>query len=90
MKCKIVITGQTGGNFKIKDKLLNSVSESKRFNDYVLEYHSIKQAKADLNHAYNRFLEDEPEMKDSLSGYDLSLNGDRLSYDASTAVITYL
>lgn len=85
MKAQIRITGQPNGNFEIMKKLSNYQSKKNQFSDIILEYETLFTAIDDLNKAYKKLVNEEPEMVNKLGG--ITIVNETLYYDASKAVI---
>jgi hypothetical protein len=88
MKCYIRIEGQPAGNFQLLIAILAANThkpDGHTVADKLIYYQTVKDARAALKYAFMRFREDEPEMEESLSGFEFS--GDELKYDASRAYI---
>jgi hypothetical protein len=85
MKCTIIIKGQIGGNSLIFRNLLNYQSVEKRFNGQriLADYNTLKIARADLQDAYKKLVEDEPDFE------GIEFDNKSLEYDASNARIVY-
>ncbi len=86
MKVQIRITGQIGGNYKLRSSLPDA-TESGQYNSFILDYNSIREAKQAIKKAYKSLIMDEPENK-GMSGIRKSKDNTSLFYDASKAVIT--
>lgn len=85
MSTQIRITGQPNGNLEIMKKLSNYQSKKHHFADIILEYETKKKAVDDLNKAFKKLANDEPEMVNKLGG--LTIVNEILYYDASKAVV---
>lgn len=83
MKCKIRITGQIGGNFRLLSKLNNYGYEKGMFNSFLISYDSIREAKQAIRQANREFKQDEPRNSRLSMWRDASV----LLYDCSTAEI---
>jgi len=83
MKAQITITGQIGGNFKLKSALSNYSSiEGASFNSFHLNYDTIGEAKQAMRAAWRSIKNQD----DNTSWHDgLSKDLCTLSYNASIA-----
>jgi hypothetical protein len=83
MKCKILITGQINGNFRLEAKMRNFTDKKRTmFNGFALFYDSKKEAQNDLRRAFKEFIEN-----DELKNVVTYRHRDILRYDASKAEI---
>ncbi len=89
MKAQIHITGQIGGNFKLKSKISSNGNylgiANGMFNSFYIDFDSIGKAKTAMKKAWQSIKSED----DNLNWHD-GLNKDctNLSYDASQAVLT--
>ena len=84
MKTTISITGQTGGNFKLKNAIQTVNCEvSQRFNNFLITFRTKKEAIKALSEGYQYMKRNDlfnPKTDNYMRGYCLT-------YDASRAVI---
>ena len=83
MKCKIHITGEINGNFKLRSKLNYEECKKGMFNSFILSYNRVKDAKQAIKDAYKNML-----LNDT-GDWNLRKSKDNttLYYDASKAEI---
>lgn len=88
MKTEIVISGQIGGNSKLRNAIVTAECEEKRgmFGSYTLTFSTKKEAITALSKGYQYMCREMPDEKGKMSGISYS-RGYSLAYDASRAVI---
>jgi acyl-ACP thioesterase len=89
MKTQIRITGQVAGNNRLHLHLQENAEKVERFfQDFILIFHTKKEAKKALWTAYKNLKELEPDFyRDGGISY---FKGIQLIYDASSAIIVEL
>jgi hypothetical protein len=91
MKAQVTISGQIGGNFKLKSKIAcngNYTSiENGMFNSFYINFDTVGEAKKALRKAWKQIKSED----DSLTNFD-GMNKDYsvLNYDASKAVLNII
>ncbi|KKN79736.1 hypothetical protein LCGC14_0337580 [marine sediment metagenome] len=83
MKTSISITGQTGGNFTLKNAIETLDCEvAQHFNNFTLTFNSKKEAIKALSDGYQHLFADREDWNASTGSYRRGMS---LSYDASAA-----
>ena len=88
MKAQIIIIGQIGGNFKLKSKIScngnYTTIDKGMFNNYYINFDTVKEAKQALKKAWQSIKRED----DELNWTDgLNKGCTNLRYDASAAIL---